>query len=139
LKQMCGVPKHTKNRLIYLIADAPTLVETAVERLRLPWTPALGKFLAEWQDKFAQIDPEFLKTPAMNSKTWREGRHTMRHIVCRYAVHGFHFKFCREQSFHDPCEECVCRHCGNACELYHFEYCQNQHFASLKELAAEDE
>ena len=58
--------------------------------------------------------------------TNREGTETdyqLQHVVNSVAVHGFHFKFCSEARFHEPCDECRCTLYSTPREKYHITEC----------------
>jgi hypothetical protein len=135
LKKCLGLSKYARSRHAYMLADTSTLVEELVRKYDLPWTPAYGKFLEQWEGKFAEIEQEFYNTEAMRSESWKGADIRNRHLKCRYAEHGFHYKLCQRKNFHEPDHECLCDYCGESCKKYHFEVCGRPQFASLRELA----
>ena len=66
----------------------------------------------------------FFKTPTMRDHTWKKPARTNRHVLTRYAVHGFHSKLCAAgEACHEAKETCVCRRCGDQCPPYHGAEC----------------
>jgi hypothetical protein len=135
LKRCLGLSKYTRNRLVYMMAGTPTLVEELQMKYDLPWTPAYGSFLKHWEDKFAEIEHEFFSTEVMRSESWKGGNRKERHLKCRYASHGFHYRLCQRKSFHEPDVNCRCDYCGKICERYHFDRCVCPQYPSVRELA----
>jgi hypothetical protein len=123
LKRTLGVAKNTRNRLVYLLAGETTMIERMVKIMGLSRTEAYEKFLKQWEEKFADINVEFLDTDAMKREDWKRPLYNRRHTICREAVHGFHHYFCSRPTFHEADENCVCRLCDQKCEQYHFGRC----------------
>jgi hypothetical protein len=68
-----------------------------------------------WEDLYT--------TEAMTNRKWTETDYKLRHVINRIAVHGFHFKFCSEASFHETSDECRCKLCSGPCERDHMTQC----------------
>jgi hypothetical protein len=132
-----GVAKNTRNRLMYLLTGESMMLERQVKLFGLRRTEAYESFLDVWEEKFAEIDPEFLDTEAMKDERWKRPMYNRRHAVCREAVHGFHHKFCRVEAFHEVTENCVCRFCGLNCGQYHVTKCTESPYDSLELVADE--
>jgi hypothetical protein len=124
LKRLLSVSPYSRNRLVYLIVGCPTFIEDLQRLFNLPATPVFNSFLQEYDEKFAEIDPVFYSTPVMTQQLWREPMATQRHVVTRHGVHGFHFRICINQVFHDANENCICMFCDSLCTQYHFLSCQ---------------
>ena len=83
-------------------------------------TPAYRAYMASVEEKLHGVDPDLFRSPAMVQDGWRGPRHKKRHLVCRLAVHGFHFKFCTIRHYHERNCDCVCRFCRqSAAKLLH--------------------
>lgn len=123
LKRVMGLHVSTRNRLVYLLADTPLLVEDLQRTFKLPPTTAFKEFIKEWESKMAEIDPDFLTSTAMTSSDWRSCNYPTRHLITRLAVHGFHHAVCSTESFHEPGEDCRCKHCDQPCARYHVGVC----------------
>ena len=115
LKRVMGLHTSTKNRLVYLLASTPLFIEELRYQHSLPETPAYHAFIRSHEDKMASIDAEFYLTKAMNNSEWKDVSRTNRHIVTRYAVHGFHNILCRTEGYHEPNDTCICKYCELVC------------------------
>jgi hypothetical protein len=133
LKRVMGLPKNAKNRLVYLLANTKPLIEDLVRRFRLPLTPQLAEFRLRYAAKHREVDMCFYDTRAMTDHSWKKPNPPQRHLICRYAVHGFHHKLCRRSDFHEPNANCTCRLCNSPCGRYHFGECPR--VGSLSSLA----
>jgi hypothetical protein len=133
LKRALGLHASTKNRLVYLLCDTPLFVEDLRKRFRLTDTAAYCQFINQYEVKMAEVDPDFFKTGAMRDDTWKGHSRTNRHVVVRYAVHGYHHRLCRTAHFHEPDEDCRCSRCEAHCGRYHADQCPA--VTSLNELA----
>ncbi|KAJ4443961.1 hypothetical protein ANN_05750, partial [Periplaneta americana] len=51
----------------------------------------------------------------MCTREWARPNYEIRHILTRYAIHGFHHKVCSTKSFQEPNQECECELCKNPC------------------------
>lgn len=123
LKKVMGLHASCHNRHVYLLAATPLFVEDLQRQFDLPKTPAYTDFIQQWEDRMAEIDPAFFSTGAMNDETWKGPHRTNRHVIVRYAVHGFHHVLCANQSYHEPNENCVCVRCEGQCGRYHAGTC----------------
>ena len=123
LKRALGLHCSALNRLVYLLCDTPLFVEDLKRRFNLPNTPAYSEFILLWHRKMAEIDPDFYNTGAMTNDAWKGVNRTNRHIVTRFAIHGFHHNLCRTIGFHTPCDTCVCTKCAGVCLKYHAASC----------------
>jgi hypothetical protein len=52
----------------------------------------------------------------MTSTGWMKANYELRHIMARFAVHGFHYRICRIDKYHQPDGLCVCKLCGEVCD-----------------------
>ena len=130
LKRVMGLHQNSKNRLVYLLAGTPLFIEDVKKRFSLPFTPAYEQFIHEYEMKMCDINPDFFKTGAMQDDTWKGTHRTNRHIVTRYAIHGFHHNLCRTAGFHEPNTQCRCSNCGLHCGRYHANECVGVHSLS---------
>ena len=123
LKRVLGLHRTARNRLAYLLVDTPLFSEELRSRFDQPATPCDSDSLASWEQKFDEIDPEFYNTGAMQDGAWKGLNRQNRHIVTRYAVHGFHHSLCGTTGYHEPNEACRCIRCGLRCTKYHASLC----------------
>jgi hypothetical protein len=65
-------------------------------KLLLPNTAAYDDLLQELNTKWMEIRLEFYCTDAMGNTEWMRANYTLRHLMTRFAVHGFH-KICGVQ------------------------------------------
>jgi hypothetical protein len=78
-----------RTRLVYELAKEPFLIEELRVEKHLPATTSYNNILAERVGKREEIPLEFYGSEAMVNSRWMNAEH-QRHIVTRYAVHGFH-------------------------------------------------
>jgi len=124
LKPVLGVLRNSKNRLVFNLVGCLGLVEDLVQRFHLSETPALLEFRRQNEVKMRSIPQSFYQTPAMTEDFWKGPlQGATRHLITRFAVHGFHHKLCGRRDFHEPSSLCRCTYCGNVCDLYHFNDC----------------
>ena len=123
LKLALGLHRTAQNRLVYLLSGTPLLSEDLRQRFGLPETTAFLEHLRSWERKFAEIDVEFYNAGANLSDTWKELDRPNRHVVTRFAVHGFHHVLCAESGYHEPGSNCACQRCGSPCDKYHAARC----------------
>jgi len=123
LKRVLCLHTSSKNRLTYLLSSADLFMEELRKRFSLPETTAYRDFIVQQELKFSEIDPKLYETPAFSQDGWKGINNENRHLVTRFAVHGFHHCLCIERRYHQPCDTCLCRLCGQRCELYHASTC----------------
>jgi hypothetical protein len=128
------VDKTTQNRLVYELAKEPFLIEESRVEKHLPATTSYNDSLAERVRKREEIPMEFYGSEAMINRSWTNAEQRQRHVVTRYAVHGFHYK---KKDFHRATENCICMLCGRSCGLYHLEVCETR-TKSLTSYSGED-
>ena len=109
LKKVLCVSKYTLSRLVYVMSRESFFVEEIRHQRLLPFTAEYAEFLLELQEKRNEIWEEFYATTAMIDREWEKGGYELRHVVTRYAVHGFHYKACSNKKFHQPNEQCECQ------------------------------
>lgn len=136
IKKVLSLHLSTKNRHVYLITGSTTLVEDLMKQRGLPETDAYRQSIQEWERKFSEVDESFYRTDAMTQSGWKEPGRTGRHIVTRYAVHGFHHILCTSRGHHEPADDCICRRCKAHCHRYHAGECSE--VKSLSELLSLD-
>jgi len=123
LKRALGLHRSSLNRYVYLLSDTSLFVEDLKRRFKLATTPAYLEFVSLWERKMAEINPDFYCTGAMTSEAWKGANRTNRHVVTRFAVHGFHHVLCATVGFHEPTDVCTCSRCGENCHKYHAAVC----------------
>ncbi|KAJ4438210.1 hypothetical protein ANN_14149 [Periplaneta americana] len=126
LKRVLGLSRFTPSRIVYELTREPMLLEDLRLQFLLPSVSAYESTDLEHQCKKAEIWEEFYVTDVMAREDWKEANYLQRHLVTRFAIHGFHFKICRNTSFHDPNEECMCLLCNELCGRYHVMECKNR-------------
>ncbi|PSN33375.1 hypothetical protein C0J52_23696 [Blattella germanica] len=60
----------------------------------LPSTPPCEELLRELRRKRDYISESFYATDAMLNKDWMRADYDLRHVVTRFAIHGFHHRIC---------------------------------------------
>ena len=136
LKRVLGVSKCTQSRLVYKLAREMFLIEDLRLTILLPSTIAYETVLRDLQNKRKDILETFYTADAMTNRVWTKTNYQPRHVMTRTAVHGFHFKLCRERKFHEPDDQGMCQLCSQQCERYHVMNCPAKS-CSLTELAKE--
>ncbi|KAJ4436809.1 hypothetical protein ANN_16941 [Periplaneta americana] len=106
LKATLGISKHTLSRLVYVLAQETFLIEELRTKLDLPSTSNWKKALDERIRKREDIWEDFYITEVMINRTWTDTNQKLRHFVTSLAVHGYHHKICRNQSLHEPHDNC---------------------------------
>ncbi|XP_003745406.1 uncharacterized protein LOC100904331 [Galendromus occidentalis] len=92
--------------LVYRLADTSLLIEDLQKPLNLVKTVSYEECLRTWEGKFADIDDDFFSTRAMTDDTWKGLDRRNRHLLTRFAIHGFHRKKCLSGGYHEPNEIC---------------------------------
>ena len=134
LKRILGLHASSRNRIAYLLLSSPLFIEDIQKQFDLPTTEQFRKCIAQWEHKMDEIEPEFHETGAMVDKTWQGPNRTNRHLITRFAAHGFHHQICRNTVYHEPNEQCRCATCDQPCERYHAKHCRSS--LSLRQLDA---
>lgn len=124
LKRALGISRFTPSRMAYVLAREPFLIEDLRVKFLLPSTDAYKNFLQERYDKMTEIDEDFYCTSAMIDRSWTQPNQELRHVVTRFAVHGFHHKVCVRENYHTPDSTCVCKLCKLQCHKYHVIHCK---------------
>jgi hypothetical protein len=119
LKRAMCLSKYTPSRLTYVLARETYAIEDIRHKLLLPNTAAYDDLLQELKAKRKEIRLQFYGTDAMGNTDWMWANYTLKHLMTRFAVHGFHYKICSVQNYHAIGEQCVCKLCGDKCEQYH--------------------
>jgi hypothetical protein len=133
LKRAMGLSKFTQNRLTYMLARAPSFIEELMGTYNLEETAASLELKRRLDLKVAEINPEFYSSSAMSDTSWMVSLYDLRHLICRAAVHGFHHKYCRDTSYHQPTGNCRCRFCGTPCTLYHLNQCPQSPYTTISD------
>ena len=126
LKRTLGASKFTPARLVYELAKEPFFLEELRIRLQLPTTSTWGKHINDRKKKRSSIWEEFYCTEAMMNRKWMLANYTLRHMVTRSAVHGFHHRICATKAFHTSNENCICELFDKNCDRYHLLYCSRR-------------
>lgn len=135
LKRVMSLSKFTKSRLVYEMAGEQFLIEELVTWQ--PYSSAATEHIRIRKEKRSEIWPEFYGTEALIFRErWQQPNYDMRHVITRYAVHGFHWKICVKVHYHDPDLTCVCKLCGGRAVIYHLERCPGRR-APLRHFAEE--
>jgi hypothetical protein len=134
LKRAMCLARNSRNRLVYLLAGCPTLVEQVRTMFQLEETSAYVDFMKLRSDRLAEVDLDFYVTPAMLDMSWKEALFSSRHAYTRYSIHGFHHLICTKRHFHYAEMDCVCVNCGRICTQYHLLLCDN-FTSSLRRIA----
>jgi len=123
LKRVLCLHITSKSRLTYLLAGTPLLMEELVRRFGLPTTECYKQFLLLQENKFDEVDENFYLTPAILDDAWKGINRENRHLITRYAAHGFHHRICSTNGYHEPCDTCICKYCHRVCDRYHVAAC----------------
>lgn len=124
LKRALQVSRTTQTRLVYLLMDTDFFVRELMTSNGLQPTPAYEAHVRDREEKAADVDQEFLQTPAMNTEEWKKPNFELRHVFTRTAAHGFHHRICAKRGYHSASEQCICTLCGHSCSQYHILTCQ---------------
>jgi hypothetical protein len=134
LKRVLGVSKFASSTLVLLLTGAHLITEDFRASHQLPDNANYESYIAQWEEKLASVDAEFLSTSAMTDPGWTAQIADNRSVLCRYAMHGFHHRFCANEAFHDANEICICRYCAAPCQQYHATRCTESPVTSLLQL-----
>jgi hypothetical protein len=138
LKRAMSVSKFSQSRLVYLLANCSFFVCDLQAKFKLPITVEYQKFIMSRNEKFGDIDTEFLATHAMTTDKWKLPYQKDRHVFTRFAVHGFHHLVCKNPSYHFKDEKCVCKLCDEKqCGTHHIIKCTKR-VKSLVDYATEN-
>jgi len=59
------------------------------------------------------VNQEFLNSVAMQNDAWKRPNFEKKtHVFTRYSCHGFHLIICKNKSFHEAENNCICDLCG---------------------------
>ena len=108
-KKVLGLPKNTRNRKVILMAGLRLLTENLADLYGR--TPTFENYVLELENKFADVEEEFFKSPVMAQDAWKRGNYDKRHLVCRVSSHGFHYKICIFGKCMDRDNSCLCKFC----------------------------
>ena len=136
LKRVLGISKYALSRYAYVLARETFLVEDLRLQMLLPSTTAYEGLIRELQMKRETISESFYTTDAMANTEWMQPEYQLRHIVTRFAVHGFHHRICTRKTYHQAGDECVCILCSGKCDTYHAMQCRKR-TVSLKQFCSD--
>ena len=122
---MC-LSKYTPSRLVYVLARESFCIEDIRSLHQLPSTNPYQELLRDLQEKKNEIWADFYCTDAMIEREWTRSGYELRHVMTRFAVHGFHHRICATKTFHEVNEACICELCGKACDRYHVALCKER-------------
>ena len=88
----------------------------------LQHTPACEEMLRELQGKGDSIEEISYITDAMVNREWTQEKYDLRHVMTRFAIHGFHHRVCSRKPFHQANKECICV----LCDIYHVMECKRR-------------
>jgi hypothetical protein len=134
LKRVIGVSKYASSTLVLLLTGVKLTTEEFSASQGMPETTNYETYIAQWEEKLASIDEEFLSASAMIDPGWAAPLSENRSVLCRYALHGFHHAFCENGAFHEPGQECRCQYCGMECQRYHLPRCPYPPVSSILQL-----
>jgi Reverse transcriptase (RNA-dependent DNA polymerase)/Endonuclease-reverse transcriptase len=126
LKRALCLSKYTKSRLVYELTGEEFFVRELQKQFNLPETENYLKFIKKRIDKSEDINLSFYNTFALKNQRWKEPNRRNRHVVTRFAVHGFHHKICVVKEFHECSKACKCNLCGERCDQYHLLICKKR-------------
>ena len=123
LKRALGVHRSTKNRIAYLLTEAPLPTQQIKEAYHLPDTPAYQENHKDWLQKMDPISPDFYLTPA-TAQTWCKGpKIPQPHKITRGAAHGYHHLLCQRIGHHAVGAGCTCSLRNEPCEEHPLHEC----------------
>ena len=122
LKRVMHLSKYTPSRLVYVLARESFCIEDIRSLHQLPYQ----ELLRDLQEKKNEIWADFYCTDAMIEREWTRSGYELRHVMTRFAVHGFHHRICATKNFHEVNKTCICELCGKACDRYHVALCKER-------------
>jgi Reverse transcriptase (RNA-dependent DNA polymerase)/Endonuclease-reverse transcriptase len=134
LKRALCLSKYTKNRLVYELTGEKFFINELQAQFNLPITENYLKFINKRIEKSENICLSFYNAFAFKDQKWKEPNRRNRHVVTRFAVHGFHHIVCSTKEFHESNKDCKCKLCGERCEQYHLLECKERRL-SLTQIA----
>jgi hypothetical protein len=126
LKRMLCLSKFSSSRLSYELVSCKPFIEEIRERFKLPLTNAFKIAQFKFHAKKLEINPIFYDTFTHLNNEWKTACHRNRHVVTRFAVHGFHFMMCSNKNYHVSEKNCICSLCGLHCGQYHLNECKKR-------------
>jgi hypothetical protein len=54
------------------------------------------------------IEESFYITDAMVNREWMQEEYDLRHVMTRFAIHGFHHRICSRKTFYQANQEYMC-------------------------------
>jgi hypothetical protein len=134
-KRVLGLSKFNRSRFVYALLDFDLFVSDLKQKFALPDTFAFDKFCEANLVKQTEICDEFYTTCTMENTNWKSILFEDRHVFTRFACHGYHYLFCKNQNFHFEAKaECMCEYCNESCDQYHLTKCTVKK-VSLREAA----
>ncbi|PSN52113.1 hypothetical protein C0J52_04342 [Blattella germanica] len=110
LKKALGLSKFTPSRITYLLSKEPFYLEELRLQRLLTATRPYKTVMQEMEAKRTEIWQDLYSTDAMMNEEWKKAEYELRHVVTRFAAHGFHHKFCCTDKFHQPSDDCtICK------------------------------
>jgi Reverse transcriptase (RNA-dependent DNA polymerase) len=100
LKRVLSMDKTLRSRFTYELAETDLFVNDLKCKYNLSDTTAYDEFMEQKIVNFSQIDPDFYETPAFSDAKWKNVNFKDRHLLTRYACHGFHHKICKRKDYH---------------------------------------
>lgn len=123
LKYCLSVHRTSRNRKVYLLAEAAPFTEDLQRRFSLKRTPAFQENSKNWTKEQQEISEGFFLTPGMKTEWWKGAQVKHRHRITRGSIHGFHHLLCGRKGYHEIDENCVCTLCKAKCDDYHLYIC----------------
>ena len=138
LKRVMCLSKYTPSRLVYVLARESFCIEDIRSLHLLPSTNPYQELLRDLQEKRNEIWADFYCTDAMIEREWTRSGYELRHVMTRFAVHGFHHRICAIKTFHEVNEACICELCRKPCDRYHVALCKER-ILTLSKFCLEEE
>jgi hypothetical protein len=93
----------------------------------LHYTPVYEELLREIQGKRDLKEESFYSTDAMVNREWTQEENDLRHVMTRFAIHGFHHRICSRKTFHQANQaRCICVLCSEQCSINHVIECKRR-------------
>ena len=131
-KKVLGVHRSASNRKVMILAEIDSLCEDLAKSGLVPRTEVFVTYLSNLESRLSELDPIFFESPAVIHDHWKEACYQRRHVVTRFAIHGFHHFLCIDRESHEGADYCICRFCGGGLDLLHGLACGG--FVSLRRL-----
>jgi hypothetical protein len=123
LRRSLAVPKWSRNRMLYLIAQTEPFVVQCLDKYCLKKTDEYKIFVGNFEEKAAAIDNNFYNSMVWKRAIWREPEFKDRSLWTNIAAHGYHGLVCTNDSWHESDNDCRCKYCSDVCSQLHIVIC----------------